>query len=203
MSILQVNDTSIPDVLPPSIPIPNFIVTSFSFIWYHLYTNILRIPGGPYIIHYINKSYDDDPYRTWVEIGLVLYAIYYYLSKPRQKKGLQSNRPKLSPQEVDSLIDEWQPELLVENTELSKQSWRLASIPEIVDGGIDTHIDLTRNFGKERFNNVFNMASNNFLQMSKWPEVIELVKKTIKNYGVGACGPAGFYGNQDLSLIHI
>lgn len=186
----------IPEVLPKSIPIPGFIVTTFSYIWFYLYMLLLQIPGGGFMIHYIRKSHQDDPYRTAVEIVLILYGIYYYLSKPQQKKGLQSNRPNLSPQEVDELIDEWQPDPIVDPTVMDIQKWRLESIPIIEGTGVNTRIEILQN--GSRYENVLNLSSNNFLHLSRLPQVLDVARTTIQSYGVGACGPAGFYGNQDV-----
>ncbi|QLQ77801.1 hypothetical protein HG537_0A00480 [Torulaspora globosa] len=188
----------IPQVLPNSIPIPSFIVDAFSYVWYYLYTLLLKVPGGRYIISYVKKSHQDDPYRTAVEVVLILYGIVYYLSKPQQKKGLQGSKPNLSAQEVEALIEEWQPEPIVDETVMEAQRWRLEKIPVMETLGNADRARVKRNDGQECFENVLNLASNNFLQLSARPDVVEVVKKTIKNYGVGACGPAGFYGNQDV-----
>ncbi|AQZ12199.1 LCB1 (YMR296C) [Zygosaccharomyces parabailii] len=188
----------IPEVLPKSIPIPGFIVTTFSYLWFYLKALLLQIPGGTYLIQYIQKSHQDDPYRTAVEIVLILYGIIYYLSKPQQKKGLQWNRPNLTPQEVDGLIDEWQPEPLADPTVLDEQRWRLDTIPVVDGSGVNNRIDVVRAGGKERFEKVLNLSSNDFLQLSHEKIVLDAAKQTIGNYGVGACGPAGFYGNQDV-----
>lgn len=188
----------IPEVLPSSIPIPAFIVTTYSFLWYYLYALLNKIPGGPFIISYVKKSHQDDPYRTAVEIILILYGIVYYLSKPQQKKGLQSSKPNLTLQEMEALIEEWQPEELVDPSVTELQSWRVAKIPIISDSGIDNYVDITRESEVEKHLNVFNLCSNNFLQLSMRQDILNEAKRTIRNYGVGACGPAGFYGNQDV-----
>ncbi|GCE97653.1 serine palmitoyltransferase component [Zygosaccharomyces mellis] len=186
----------IPEVLPKSIPIPGFIVTTFSYIWYYLNLVLLQIPGGDFLIHYVRKSHQDDPYRTFVEIVLILYGIYYYLSKPQQKKGLQSNRPNLSSQEVDDLIEDWQPEPIVDPSVMELQRWRLDSIPVIDGTGVNKRVTIFQN--GRRHENVLNLSSNNFLHLSQTPRVLNVAKSVIQNYGVGACGPAGFYGNQDV-----
>ncbi|CAI1657136.1 hypothetical protein SEUBUCD646_0M04340 [Saccharomyces eubayanus] len=190
--------THIPEVLPKSIPIPAFVVTTLSYLWYYFNLLMVQIPGGQFVVSYIKKSHHDDPYRTTVEIGLILYGIIYYLSKPQQKKSLQAQKPNLSPQEVDALIEDWEPEPLATPIAIDEQLWRVAAIPVTMDMPIQNHVTITRNDLKETYTNVFNLASNNFLQLSVTQPVTDVVKTTIKNYGVGACGPAGFYGNQDV-----
>ncbi|CCK72393.1 serine C-palmitoyltransferase LCB1 KNAG_0K00250 [Huiozyma naganishii CBS 8797] len=190
----------LPGVLPESIPIPSFIVTACTFFWVHFHDLMVRLPLGNRMLNYIEKSSHDDPYRTIIEVSLILYGIYYYLSNPQKKKSLQGINRNLSKQEIDNLIDEWEPEGLVHRDakDNAKQEWRLAKIPVVVDGGVDNYVSVTRNDAQERFDNVFNMSSYNFLQLSQTESVLEKARQTIKQYGVGACGPAGFYGNQDV-----
>ena len=188
--------------IPTAIPIPSAVIATSSAAWFYLHQGLSKLPGGHHVISYIEKATQDDPYRTAVEASLILYGIYYYLSKPQQKKGLQSNRPNLSTKEMDALIDEWEPEPIVvppiNDKETAERYWRLSKIPITENHGISKYIDFTRNGKKESFENVLNLASNNFLALSETPEVLQVAKDTIKNYGVGACGPAGFYGNQDV-----
>lgn len=200
MSTATDNTITGPSVLPTSIPIPSFVVTTYSYIWYCFNVLLIKVPGGHYVVDYIKKSINDDPYRTIVEIGLILYGIYYYLSKPQQKKSLRSNKPDLTEQEIELLIEEWTPEPLVNDSplDMEKQGWRMEKIPVVLDGGIRSHIKMSRNNDTEIYDNVFNLSSNNFLNLCNSERVINKVKQTIKNYGVGACGPAGFYGNQDV-----
>lgn len=150
------------------------------------------------MISYVKKSHQDDPYRTIVEILLIIYGIIYYFSKPQQKKSLQQSKPNLTAKEIDALIEDWVPEPVVDPTVTAKQSWRMAKIPVIQDSGINNCVSLTRDNGAEVYTDVLNLCSNNFLQLSSTPEVLDVAKKIIKNYGVGACGPAGFYGNVDV-----
>lgn len=190
--------SKIPEILPQSIPIPSFVIKACSFLWYHCIVLIRWLPGGNYVISYVKKSHQDDPYRTIVEILLIIYGIIYYFSKPQQKKSLQQSKPNLTAKEIDALIEDWVPEPVVDPTVTAKQSWRMAKIPVIQDSGINNCVSLTRDNGAEVYTDVLNLCSNNFLQLSSTPEVLDVAKKIIKNYGVGACGPAGFYGNVDV-----
>ena len=189
-------------ILPTAIPIPAAIVRSSSAALFYLNKGLNTVPGGHHVLNYIEKSSHDDPYRTAIEAGLILYGIYYYLSKPQRKAGLQANRPKLSQAEMDALIDEWEPEPLVvppvNDHETKERYWRLAKMPVVRNGPIAKYIDFSRDDNKESFEHVLNLASNNFLALSQTPEVLDVARDTINNSGVGACGPAGFYGNQDV-----
>lgn len=184
----------VPVILPSSIPVPTVVISSASYVWYYFITLFKLVPGANYVIAYVKKSHQDDPYRTFVEILLIVYSIFYFLNKPRKKGAV--DQPKLSQREVENLIEEWEPEPLVVRDERSE--WRLSKIPVIEDSGVQNIVNITRDDGKEAFLSVFNMCSYNFLGLSHTPEVIKTVKYIIGNYGVGACGPAGFYGNEDV-----
>ncbi|SCU86697.1 LANO_0C08900g1_1 [Lachancea nothofagi CBS 11611] len=183
-----------PAVLPSSIVVPDFILRSSSYLWYYCQNAVNAIPGSSYVVDYVKRSHQQDPYRTIVEVFLIIYGIIYFLRNPR-KQGVQEG-PKMSTKEVDALLDEWQPEPLAQDA--STVEWRTKKIPVVLNSSSGSHVDVVRNDGAERYSDVLNCASNNFLQLSCEPSVIKIAKDTIQNYGVGACGPAGFYGNQDV-----
>ncbi|AET39803.1 serine C-palmitoyltransferase LCB1 Ecym_4792 [Eremothecium cymbalariae DBVPG len=185
----------VPDVLPSSIPIPSSVITVTSYLWFYMQRGFMNIPGAQYVVDYVAKSHQDDPYRTMIEIALIIYGIIYYLNKPR-KQGEQI-QPPLSLKEEELLIAEWQPEELVVQDE--RQNWRLGKVPVLAqEDDLGLYFTVERENGGEKYTGVLNMASNDFLHLSRKPEVVEVVEQTIRNYGVGSCGPAGFYGNQDV-----
>ena len=47
---------------------------------------------------------------------------------------------------------------------------------------------------------VLNLSSFDFLNLSQDPDSKEICKKTLMKYGVGSCGPRGFYGTIDVHL---
>lgn len=184
----------VPSILPSSIPVPSAVISTASYVWYYFIWAFKLIPGAHYVIEYIKKSHQDDPYRTFVEVLLILYSIVYFLNKPRKKGAI--DQPKLSEKEINNLIEDWDPEPIVVSDERS--AWRLGTVPVIHDSGVENFVNITRDGDKEAYVSVFNLSSFNFLQLSKHDRVVEAVKTTIKNYGVGSCGPAGFYANQDV-----
>lgn len=185
------------DGVPRAIPVPDFVYAVLNFIWRCVGTIVLRVPGSTRVVEYVSGSYRDDPYRTAVEIGLILYGVVFYLSKPQKKKGgPQTRLPSLTAPEIEALIEDWEPESLVDASVTDKQRWRLDSIPVIVGSGIEKIVTVRK--AGNLHHDVFNMSTTNFLQLSNTDEVLNVAKQTIKSYGVGSCGPAGFYGNQDV-----
>lgn len=47
---------------------------------------------------------------------------------------------------------------------------------------------------------VLNLASINFLSLGVAPETLHAAQQTVEKYGVGSCGPRGFYGTIDVHL---
>lgn len=46
-----------------------------------------------------------------------------------------------------------------------------------------------------------NLASHNYLGLLEDPEIIESAINSLRKYGVGSCGPRGFYGTVDVHLV--
>ncbi|CCH60483.1 hypothetical protein TBLA_0C06910 [Henningerozyma blattae CBS 6284] len=196
--------STLPNSIP--VPVPHFIAKLGCQLSSLLTLLLIHIPGGTQLLTYIKKSIHDDPYRAAVEIGLIVYGILYWLAKPKRTKKsyiLNDSKLLLSEREINDLIEDWEPEPLVDASILEEQRWRLQSIPVIDTVTDDTKslkqpfINISRDDNKEFYKNVLNLTSHNFLQISSLPQVLDVAKQTVENYGVGACGPAGFYGNQD------
>ena len=94
--------------------------------------------------------------------------------------------------EINELIQEWEPEPLVqplsefERFELSKQ--------QIFTGQVDKKVKYID--GKEKFN----FAALNFLGLMNHEYIKQKSIEALRKYGVGTCGPRGFYGTLDVHL---
>lgn len=91
------------------------------------------------------------------------------------------------PQEIDELVDEWAPEPL--NAPLSEWEQRdLMSVPVIT--GPNGPKPKLLSSGKT----VINLASYNFAGLASNEHIKERAIETLRKYGLGSCGPPGFYG---------
>ena len=152
-----------------------------------------RLPGSAIFLRYVQSSYQDDPVRSAVELFLVLFAIRYLLSSPYStKKEGGGGYVKLSDEEIDDLVDEWQPEPLVSKTtsfeedDLSKRS--------VIVGPTGPRVKLANG------RTVTNLASYNYYNFVTNENLKERAIQTLRTYGVGPCGPPGFYGTQDVHM---
>lgn len=70
-----------------------------------------KVPGSAVLIRYVQASYQNDPIRSVFELFLLIFFIRYLLSPSYATND--SNYVKLSEDEIEELVEEWQPEPLV------------------------------------------------------------------------------------------
>merc|ERR1711939_485201 len=148
-----------------------------------------KIPGSAIFLRYVQSSYQNDPVRSAVELFLVLFAIRYLLAPTYSTKP---NYVKLSEEEIDDLVDEWQPEPLVGKTTPFEEA-ELEKRPVII-GPTGPRVKLSNG------RTVTNLASLNFYNFNANENLKERAIQTLRTYGVGPCGPPGFYGTQDVHM---
>lgn len=116
--------------------------------------------------------------------GLLLVVILFLIS---QKSYKPPKRP-LTKKEIDELCDEWVPEPLIPpiTKEMQYES-------PVLESAAEPHTVIN---GKE----VVNFASANYLGLVGHEKLIESCTSSMEKYGVGSCGPRGFYGTIDVHL---
>ncbi|KAI9438081.1 serine palmitoyltransferase [Lactarius indigo] len=130
-------------------------------------------------------------YKQILEILLALFVIRTLLQSSTRANNGEKHFIQFSDKEVDELVDEWIPEPLGAPLTPEEQS-DLASVP-VVSGPNGPRPKLV-NTGKQ----VVNLASYNFTGLAG-NEVIKVhAIETLRKYGVGSCGPPGFYGTIDV-----
>uniref|UniRef100_A0A3B4ZPK8 Serine palmitoyltransferase 1 n=1 Tax=Stegastes partitus TaxID=144197 RepID=A0A3B4ZPK8_9TELE len=137
------------------------------------------------LVEMVQAFYEAPAYHLILEGILILWIIRLLFSKTYKLHETY----KLTEKEKEDLIEEWQPEPLVPAT--SKDH---PSLNYVVVTGPPSHkivID-----GKE----CINFASFNFLGLLDNKRVKEKALASLKKYGVGTCGPRGFYGTFDVHL---
>eukprot|EP01025_Chloroclados_australasicus_P008250 TRINITY_DN1287_c0_g3_i1.p1 TRINITY_DN1287_c0_g3~~TRINITY_DN1287_c0_g3_i1.p1 ORF type:complete len:563 (-),score=76.62 TRINITY_DN1287_c0_g3_i1:326-1945(-) len=117
---------------------------------------------------------------------VMLYSLFCQKSRQRGKE-FEIN---LSDEEIQRVIDEYEPLPLgaefVDEDEIE--------IPELV------FESLKGAFAVADGQSYLNFTSSNLLGLSGDPEIEEQCRQTIEKYGVGSCGPRGFYGTIDVHL---
>lgn len=77
------------------------------------------LPGSDMVLRYIRSSYQNDPVRSVIELGLVIFLTVYVLSARFSAADKEGRVVRLSEEEIDEMVAEWTPEPLV--GELSEQ----------------------------------------------------------------------------------
>ncbi|KAK1273044.1 Long chain base biosynthesis protein 1b [Acorus gramineus] len=120
-----------------------------------------------------------------IEVLLVV-VILFQLSR----KSYKPPKKPLTEKEVDELCDEWVPESL--HPPITKEMEEQIQTPVLESAaGPHTVID-----GRE----VVNFASANYLGLIGHEKIIDSCTGALEKYGVGSCGPRGFYGTIDVHL---
>lgn len=195
-----------------------------------LLSSLARLPGTGVVWRYIKSSHRNDPARTFLELLLFLFVVYTWLKgrtrsdKTKNFVALSKKVGRLCnqiegdaddalvyPQEIDELVAEWHPEpLLIDDAELME----LPS-PPVIMGPPGLHIKISATVpdtASANHNNdgskaatvneksVINLASNNFSGLALNETVKNKAIECLRGYGVGSCGPAGFYGFFDVHI---
>jgi serine palmitoyltransferase len=88
------------------------------------------------------------------------------------------------------LIAEWTPEPIVPHSFLNQEPEEPFVVVESATGAVVT-------VGGEDY---CNYASTNFLGLANNSDIKKACRTTIEKYGVGSCGPRGFYGSIDVHV---
>ncbi|OJA17895.1 hypothetical protein AZE42_08681 [Rhizopogon vesiculosus] len=170
-------------------PLLSFLTFSLST----LESGFYKLPGSAVVARYVKSSHQNDPGRTILELILIIFAIRTLLQSRTRADRSGKHFIKFSEKEIDELVDEWAPEPLVQPlTEWEQKD--LSSVPVIAGpNGPKPKLFST---GKT----VTNLASFNFAGLAGNEQVKDRAVDTLRKYGLGSCGPPGFYGTIDVHI---
>lgn len=106
-------------------------------------------------------------------------------------KSYKPEPTELSEKEKQELIEEWKPEPLVPKVDVERYNYALN--PRIVTSKLGKTVVVD---GKT----CLNVATHNYLGLVEDELLEEAAINGLKKYGVGSCGPRGFYGTVDIHL---
>eukprot|EP01024_Parvocaulis_polyphysoides_P023428 TRINITY_DN2165_c1_g1_i1.p1 TRINITY_DN2165_c1_g1~~TRINITY_DN2165_c1_g1_i1.p1 ORF type:complete len:539 (-),score=88.88 TRINITY_DN2165_c1_g1_i1:290-1807(-) len=119
---------------------------------------------------------------------VMLYALF--CSKTRnQGRDFEIN---LTEEQIQKVIEDYQPEplgyVVQEDDDLQEE------LPELVFESVNGPLAVSNGV------QYLNFTSQNLLGLSGDPGIEQKCRETIDKYGVGSCGPRGFYGTIDVHL---
>jgi len=136
----------------------------------------------------LKALYNAPPYHYVIESLLILWIVKLIFYSSDKKKN---DKKRLTEAQEQELIDEWQPEPLV--PEVSDDPLIKPVNSRLVTGIPSTRIIVNN---KE----CINLATFNFLNFIGNKSHHDRAIAAIRKYGVGSCGPRGFYGTVDVHL---
>ncbi len=148
------------------------------------------------------------PFHFIIETTLILFVVGLVLMRRKTSSKTIDLDPKVSldgafwlcprsdatakkKKVVDELCEEWQPDPLISPSE-TEPEMEFPAAPE-VERYCAPYIEIG---GKK----LIDLASFGFLGLSGDAAVVAAAKEGVRKYGVGSCGPRGFYGTFDAHL---
>jgi hypothetical protein len=189
--------TSIPSALPSEIPAPLLPLLAILASSYETFFSLFyRIPGSQILTRYIKSSHQNDPYRSLLELFLFAFAIRTILKGRTRGDAAGKNFIKFTEKEIDELVEEWQPLPLCDDAEGESDEVMLESIP-MIQGPNGLRVKLSNGQQGGAAGNgkvVLNLATPDWCGFTENEKMKQVAIDTLKVYGVGSCGPSGFYG---------
>jgi serine palmitoyltransferase len=180
----------IPTASPSDIPASLLpLLTILSSAYQTLSSLFYRLPGSAILVRYIKSSHQNDPYRSLLEVLLFAFAIRTLLKGRTRGDGAGKTFIKFTEKEIDELVDEWQPLPLCDEAEGEMDATMLETVP-IIQGPNGIRVKLANGNGKV----VLNMGAPDWCGFTENEKMKSVAIETLKVYGVGSCGPSGFYG---------
>ncbi|XP_011660643.1 serine palmitoyltransferase 1 [Strongylocentrotus purpuratus] len=147
---------------------------------------IMKFGVEPWNFAELVEAFKQAPlYHLAFEVILVVFIIRLIFSK---SYSIEST-VKLTEAEREQLVQEWEPEPLVPPVDPNHPALHYKVITK--QGNNKLVVD-----GKEGIN----VGTFNFLGMLGRKETEDAAIQTMRKYGVGTCGPRGFFGTMDVHL---
>lgn len=123
-------------------------------------------------------------YYTLLKVFFVIGLAWFIT-----KKYCTSHKLKPTNEEVEKKLAEWIPEPLISES-MGKQP---PLNPRSVTSRVGKRITVNGN-------DCLNLGTHNYLGMTENMDIEKEVIATVRKYGIGSCGPRGFYGTVDVHL---
>lgn len=129
-----------------------------------------------------STQFQAPPYTIYLEVSLVIALIWIIFHKNGKKK-------QLSDEQLQKILDNWTPQPLVATVPEDDEALKY----KLVTGRVGKRITVD---GVD----CLNMGSHNYLGLLEDERITISANKSVRKYGVGSCGPRGFYGTVDVHL---
>lgn len=122
------------------------------------------------------------PCHTFIVAFVVLWIVWFFVKRNQSDNNSTND-------ELIRKLEQWKPEPLVSETQKDHPSLN----PRKITSRIGKRITVD---GRD----CLNLGTHNYLGLTEDPEIEQKAAESIEKYGVGSCGPRGFYGTVDVHL---
>lgn len=123
-------------------------------------------------------------YYTLIEVFAALWLVWFVSKKVNYRQNAMPTEI-----ELEKKLAEWRPEPLIPNIDCKHPSLH----PRYITSRVGKRVTVD---GK----NCLNLGTHNYLGLTENKEIEKIAAATVRKYGVGSCGPRGFYGTVDVHL---
>ena len=129
---------------------------------------------------------------------LLFFVLRTWTQSRTRSEASGRNFVKLSEKEIDELVNEWHPESLIPKLTPDEAKYN----PPVLVGtpSLRSKVLIPGKDNTEVEKSVINLASTNFSGLAGNERIKDKAIECVKGYGVGSCGPPGFYGTMDVHL---
>jgi serine palmitoyltransferase len=138
---------------------------------------------------YIRRTYQENPGHVITETVAIAIIVFLLIVRRYDPK----TEGKLSEKEKEALIKEWVPEPLVPK-KISERARKRLNHANVIESSTK------KGYVTANGTSFMNLASHDFLDVGGDQGIADKCKQVIQKYGVGSCGPRGFYGTIDTHL---
>ena len=122
-------------------------------------------------------------YHTFLLALTIPWIAWFFARRRFQSQDNSSN------EELDRKLEQWIPEPLIPEPQKNHPSLNPRKITSRVGKRVTVN-------GRD----CLNLSTHNYLGLTEDSNIEEIAIETVKKYGVGSCGPRGFYGTLDVHL---
>ncbi|XP_037954504.1 serine palmitoyltransferase 1 [Teleopsis dalmanni] len=137
----------------------------------------------PYLFNEIGRIFQNTPLYVIILESLLLLSVIWLLFYKR------NGRKRFTKEQEEDIIAGYEPEPLVSDTDPDHPLLHT----RIVESKVGKYVVVNGT-------NCLNLASHNYLGLLEDKEILEDACTSLRKYGVGSCGPRGFYGTMDVHL---
>eukprot|EP01064_Diplonema_japonicum_P033987 TRINITY_DN6875_c1_g1_i1.p1 TRINITY_DN6875_c1_g1~~TRINITY_DN6875_c1_g1_i1.p1 ORF type:complete len:492 (+),score=62.20 TRINITY_DN6875_c1_g1_i1:65-1540(+) len=144
------------------------------------------------IFEYLATEVNSNPIHVTVEVICLIFIAYMWRMKPHKPTAFPDGEEPTETEKAE-MISNWKSEKLTYTPGLSTD---VTPEQKIVTKNEGEFVEIEGIDGKVR-----DMATFNYLKMAQNKKVVENSLTAIDHYGVGSCGPRGFYGTVQPHLV--